>query len=110
MNVHLQNLIGFNNTLMLSPAEIAILALLQTHAYLAEPVIDIVSLQNECMCKDISSADFYQGFLRLLARRLIEPHGEMRYTLSADGHRHLKIDSLKEYCTETSRSLEKKAV
>ena len=88
---------GLNIPTRLSSIEISILAFLQTHTYLADPIIDIVLLQEMCNDRGLPVAEFCQGFLRLLARRLIEPQGDLRYALSDEGRKHLQHGPLAEY-------------
>ncbi len=88
---------GLNIPPRLSNIEITILAFLQTHTYLADPIIDIVLLQEMCTDRGLPVAEFCQGFLGLLARRLIEPQGDLRYALSEEGRKHLQHGPLTEY-------------
>jgi hypothetical protein len=71
-------------TTQITSIESAILDLLQRHPGLADPVIDITQLQEQCLGLGISLEDFSHGFVQLLTHRLIEPHGEFRYVLAAE--------------------------
>lgn len=85
---HLQN--GLNIDPGLTPVEVSILSLLQTDALLTDPVIDIVLLQERIIrCDNFTLGEFCRGFMGLLARRLLEPHGEFRFVLSDYGRTYL---------------------
>ena len=64
-----------------------ILEILQIYPGLADPIIDISLLQEKCLDKGISIQEFSYAFVRMLTRRLIEPHGEFRFVLSSEGRR-----------------------
>ena len=72
-----------NADLQLSRVESTILTLLHTHAHLANMVIDVPRLQEDCRASGLSSQEFSHGFVRLLSRRLLEPRGEFTFSLSA---------------------------
>ncbi len=71
----------------LTSIESTILAMLQHHAHLADQIIDIPRLQDECQDGGLTATEFSHGFVRLLTRRLLEPRGDFTFSLSAEGHR-----------------------
>ena len=73
--------------LQLTPVEMTILAMLQDHTYLADQVVDIPRLQEECQGTGMTATEFSHGFIRLLCNRLLEPQGEFSFTLSSEGYR-----------------------
>jgi len=71
----------------LTAIEITILAMLQHHTHRAGQIIDIPRLQDECEDNGLSVSEFSHGFVRLLTRHLLEPHGDFTFSLSDEGRR-----------------------
>ena len=71
----------------LTSIESTILAMLEHHKHLANQIIDIPRLQDECQNGGLTATEFSHGFVRLLTRRLLEPRGDFTFSLSAEGHR-----------------------
>ncbi len=69
----------------LSAVEIFVLSFLQNNPEVAEPHIDMISLQMECSQQGYPPRVHSYGFVCLLTRGLLVPHGEFRYALSAKG-------------------------
>lgn len=86
-NEHYRRLQELNSDPQLSQVEHTILTLLHTHAHLANMIIDVPRLQEDCLASGLSSQEFSHGFVRLLSRRLLEPRGEFAFTLSAAARR-----------------------
>lgn len=74
----------------LSAVEMFILSFLQNNPTLAEPYIDIMSLQMACSQQGYSPREYSYGFVRLLTIGLLAPHGEFRYVLAPEG-RSMKL-------------------
>ena len=71
----------------ISSGESTILGMLRDHTFLTNQVIDIPSLQETCLRQGFTLKEFSHSFVMLLSRRLIEPYGDFRYALSAEGKR-----------------------
>lgn len=81
---HARRLRDLKLTPQLNPVENTIMSLLRANYQEKDRVIDVPSLQDECLSKGLSPQEFSQGFVRLLIRRLLEPCGDFTYVLASN--------------------------